>query len=132
MGEKYRLLLVCIWVNIVHGKNSETPPHCEYKHTQAFVWDFEFLHPHCPDVCGGGNFFTEVFFCLFFLGSPHYCCSLCLGLCVCGCMQVTSVPSEVLLILHSKGSYEQSSSACQHGASLTFGVLLKVLMEGTL
>lgn len=49
-----------------------------------------------------------------------------------GCMQVTSVPSEVFLVLHSKGSHEQGSTACQHGASLTFGVLLKVLMEGTL
>lgn len=29
-------------------------------------------------------------------------------------------------------SHEQGSSVCQHGASLTFGVLLKVLMEGTL
>lgn len=38
-GEKYRLLSVCIWVNIVHGKNSETPPPSvvlfahEHKHT---------------------------------------------------------------------------------------------------
>lgn len=143
MGEKYRLLSVCIWVNVVHGKNSETPPHAvvlaahEYKHTPAFVWDFEFLHPHCPGACGGVNFFYWCvfyffFFFIFFFYSVHTIVVHCARVCVYGCMQVTSVPSEVLLILHSKGSHEQSSSACQHGASLTFGVLLKVLMEGTL
>ena len=130
-GEKYRLLSVCIWVNIVHGKNSETPPQSvvfvahKYKHTLAFFWYLEFLQPHCPGVCGGVNFFIDVIF-LFFI-VVH-----CAWVCVYGCMQVTSVPSEVLLILHSKRSHEQSSSACQHGASLTFGPLLKVLMEGTL
>lgn len=72
-------------------------------------------------------FFIDVFFYWVHTTAVH-----CAWVCGYGCMQVTSVPSEVLLILHSKGSHEQSSSACQHGASLTFGVLLKVLMEGTL
>lgn len=99
------------------GKRVKHP----HTHTPAFIWDFGLLCPHCPGVLGGVNF------CLL---SPRYCCSL-WGR-ACGCMQVTSVPSEVVLVLLSKGSHEQGSSACQHGASLTFGVLLKVLMEGRL
>lgn len=67
-GEKYRLVSVCIWVNIVHGKTSETAPHAvvllthEYKHTAGYAWDFEFLCPRCPGVCGGVNFFSMFFF----------------------------------------------------------------------
>lgn len=103
-------------------------PHTPYKHTPASVWESECLFPHCPGVCDGVGLFHKCFF----LYSVHTIVVYCAWVCVYGCMQVTSVPSEALLILHSKGSHEQSSSACQHGASLTFGVLLKVLMEGRL
>lgn len=53
------------------------------------------------------------------------------GLCVCVCagnicaFRGTAHP-------HQQRSHEQGSSVCQYGASLTFGVLLKVLTEGTL
>lgn len=53
-------------------------PHTLYKHTPAFVWDFDCLYPHCPGVCDGVSFFYKCFF----IWSSHYCCSLCLGLCV--------------------------------------------------
>lgn len=114
------------------GKTAKHPTLCTFTctwaqtHTPAFICGFEFLHPCCP----GGVNFCYLCFCFFYW--VYTIAVRRAPVRVSGCTQVTSVPSEVRLILHSEGSHEQGSSMCQHGASLTFGVLLKVLMEGTL
>lgn len=52
--------------------------------------------------------------------NQHWCC-----LCVCACRYHQCLQSPT----HPHRSHERGSSVCQHGASLTFWVLLKVLME---
>ena len=130
MGKRRRLLSVCIWVNTVHGKKNQTPTRttcdamctCAKKHT---------LHPssvplNFPIIAG--QVYAADITQLFFRCVNHHRCHSLLTVYVCayaGNICVFRVP----LILPSRGYMRGGSSVCQHGASLTSWVLLKVLME---